>query len=115
MTAEEELRSEKIKRQLQLKLDSIAEFSLKMRRKRNKIIKFHERNASEEKTRFTERMSQINARMETHVLRAKEALSARKMTLEQKNSQVFVTLDSTRNKTHDDFEKRIQVFEQEQE
>lgn len=57
MTAEEELRSEKIKRQLQLKLDSIAEFSLKMRRKRNKIIKFHERNASEEKTRFTERMS----------------------------------------------------------
>ena len=64
---------------------------------------------------MNERMSQINARMESHVSRAKEALSARKMTLEKKNSEVFVTLNSARNKTHDDIEKRIQVFEQEQE
>lgn len=41
MAAEEELRNEKIKRQLQLKLDSIAEFASSMRRKRNNVIKFH--------------------------------------------------------------------------
>lgn len=56
-------------------------------------------------------MSSINARMESHVSRAKQALSARKMTLEKKNSEVFVTLNSARTRTHDEIEKRIQVFE----
>lgn len=41
MAAEEQLRSEKIKRQVQLKLDSIAEFASSMRRKRNNVVKYH--------------------------------------------------------------------------
>jgi shikimate kinase len=53
--------------------------------------------------------------METHVSRAREAISARKLTLEKKNSEVFVTLHSARNKTHEEIEARIQEFEKEQE
>lgn len=53
--------------------------------------------------------------METHVSRAREAISARKLTLEKKNSEVFVTLHSNRNKTHEEIEARIQEFEKEQE
>jgi hypothetical protein len=53
--------------------------------------------------------------METHVSRAREAITARKLTLEKKNSEVFVTLHSARNKTHEEIETRIQEFEKEQE
>jgi len=78
MAEEEAVRSEKIKRQVQLKIDAIGRLASEVKRKRSNIVKFHQRNASEEAARMTERMSSINARMENHVLRAKEALLARK-------------------------------------
>jgi hypothetical protein len=57
MADDEALRSEKIKRQVQLKLDAIAQLASEVKKKRNNIVKFHQRNASEEAARLTERMS----------------------------------------------------------
>jgi hypothetical protein len=57
MADDEALRSEKIKRQVQLKLDAIAQLTSEVKKKRNNIVKFHQRNASEEAARLTERMS----------------------------------------------------------
>jgi hypothetical protein len=57
MADEEALRSEKIKRQVQLKLDAIAQLASEIKKKRGNIVKFHQRNASDEAARLTERMS----------------------------------------------------------
>ena len=57
MADEEALRSEKIKRQVQLKLDAIAQLASEIKKKRGNIVKFHQRNASESAARLTERMS----------------------------------------------------------
>lgn len=41
MADEEVLRSEKIKRQVQLKLDAIAQLASEIKKKRGNIVKFH--------------------------------------------------------------------------
>jgi hypothetical protein len=57
MAKEEEKRNEKIKKQVQLKLDSIQEFVKKIKRKRKDVIEFQKRNNSEETRRLSEQMS----------------------------------------------------------
>lgn len=57
MAKEEEKRNEKIKKQVQLKLDSIQEFVKKIKRKRKDVMEFQKRTNSEETRRLSEQMS----------------------------------------------------------
>jgi hypothetical protein len=66
MAQDEKEREDKIKKQVQIKLDSIYEFSSKMKSKRKRVKSFLERNASEEALLLTERMGKIGERLESH-------------------------------------------------
>ena len=57
MAKEEEKRNEKIKKQVQIKLDSIQEFVKKIKRKRKDVMEFQKRTNSEETRRLSEQMS----------------------------------------------------------
>jgi CO/xanthine dehydrogenase FAD-binding subunit len=107
-------REEKKKSMIQLKLDAIMETQKKHTKRQQEISEYHKRVESEDAVRLKERMSEINARLESHSARAKEHISFRRNSMERSTSKVFTTLQSARSRVEDELTQRQQEYEKAQ-
>lgn len=102
MKVDDEARTERMKTQLQLRLETIAEATKKQSLKLKSVAEHHKRLQSEEAAKVTERMSEINARLESHSVRARDVLTQRKLSMERSTSKVFSTLASARSRVDEE-------------